>query len=265
MNMNELKEAYRSGRLILFVGAGVPANLGLPTWSELIGKIASDLGYDPSVFATYGDHLALAEYYRLKTGSIGPLRSWMDREWHKSSVDVKSSEIYQSIVHGDFSKIYTTNYDRWLELAHTAHQKSFVKVASVADLVKVDDSLRQIIKLHGDFDDDSTIVLDETSYFERLSFETPLDIKLRADVLGHSVLFIGYSISDINIRLLFYKLTKMWSRNALASARPKSYMFSHRPNPVAEEVLGNWGIKMVVSDEDDPKVALNAFLKDLVT
>lgn len=263
--MNGLKEAYRRGKLILFAGAGVSANLGLPTWGELIGQVAQELGYDPEVFATYGDHLALAEYYRRKTGSIGRLRSWMDREWHTAKVDVKTSEIHRLIVEGNFSRIYTTNYDRWIELAHAAYGKPFVKVASVADLVKATDSQRQIIKLHGDFDDDSSIVLDETSYFERLGFETPLDIKLRADVLGSSVLFIGYSISDINIRLLFYKLTKMWSQHALASARPKSYLFTHRPNPVAEEILGSWGINMVVPDEDDPKKALSAFLRDLVT
>jgi SIR2-like protein len=262
--VSEMKEAYRAGKLILFAGAGVSANLGLPTWSELISRIAEELGYDPSIFATYGDHLALAEFYRSKTGSIGPLRSWMDREWHKAGVDVKSSEIHRLIVEGEFSRIYTTNYDRWLELAHEAYGRPYTKVASVADLVKVTDGQRQIIKLHGDFDDDSSIVLDETSYFERLSFETPLDIKLRADVLGNSVLFIGYSISDINIRLLFYKLSKMWSRHALAPARPKSYLFSHRPNPVAEEILGHWGISMVVPDEDDPEKALTKFLRDLV-
>ncbi|MDA7108033.1 hypothetical protein PJ022_24255 [Escherichia coli] len=35
------------------------------------------------------------------------------------------------------------------------------------------------------------MVLDETSNFQRLEFETPLDIKFRSDVLGKSVLFIG--------------------------------------------------------------------------
>jgi hypothetical protein len=262
--MNELKEAYRSGRLILFVGSGVSANLGLPTWSGLVEQIAKELGYDPNVFATYGEPLALAEYYRRKTGTIGPLRSWMDREWHKDSIDVKTSDVHRYIVEGRFSRIYTTNYDRWLEHAHKEHGKSFVKVASVADMVNANDNERQIVKLHGDFDDDKSIVLDETSYFERLDFETPLDIKLRAEVLGKSVLFIGYSVSDINIRLMFYKLTKMWSNHALASARPKSYMFSHRPNPVAEEVLSQWGINMVISQEADPKAALTSFMKDLV-
>lgn len=263
----ELDEAYRSGNLILFAGAGVSANLGLPTWNQLIDRLAEELGYDPSVFSTYGEHLALAEYYQRKRGGIGPLRSWMDRVWHPSSIDIKNSEIHRYIVEGSFSKIYTTNYDRWLEDAHAAYGKQFVKVASVVDLVKIPDGQRQIIKLHGDFDDDSSIVLTETSYFERLSFETPLDLKLRADLLGSSVLFIGYSIKDINIRLLFYKLTKLWSQRALASARPRSYLFTHRPNPVAEEVLGQWGITMIVGDDDDdddPKVALTSFLRKLV-
>lgn len=263
--MNDLKEAYRAGKLILFAGAGVSANLGLPTWPQLIDHIAKELGYDPSVFGTYGTPLSLAEFYRRRTGGIGPLRSWMDREWHKPGIDVKSSDVHRLIVHGSFSRIYTTNYDRWLELAHEAYRKPYVKLSNVADLAKATDSQRQIIKLHGDFDDDASIVLDETSYFERLSFEAPLDIKLRADVLGNSVLFIGYSISDINIRLLFYKLTKLWSDHALSSARPRSYLFTHRPNPVAEEILGQWGINMVVADEDDPKAALTSFLTELVS
>jgi hypothetical protein len=50
----------------------------------------------------------------------------------------------------------------------------------------------------------------------------------------------------------------------LTSARPKSYLFTNRPNPVAEEVLGHWGIEMLVSEIDDPKVALTEFLRQLV-
>jgi hypothetical protein len=260
----ELAQAYRSGKLVLFAGAGVSANLGLPAWSQLIDQIAVELGYDPKIFASYGDRLALAEYYTRKRGSLGPLRSWMDREWHKPGIDIGGSDIHRLIALGNFSRIYTTNYDRWLEYAHNHHKIPYSKIASVADLVSAADSNRQIIKFHGDFDHEGSIVLDETSYYERLSFDSPLDIKLNYDVLGNSILFIGYSISDINIRLLFYRLTKMWGRDALASARPKSYVFTSRPNPVAEEVLSHWGIKMLISEVDDPGEALTAFLRELV-
>ncbi|MNJ48315.1 hypothetical protein D3C77_435050 [compost metagenome] len=56
----------------------------------------------------------------------------------------------------------------------------------------------------------------------------------------------------------------MWGNHARAPARPKSYLFTNRPNPVAEEVLGHWGIEMLVSEEDDRQTALLEFLAELV-
>ncbi len=261
---DELIEAHRNGRLMLFVGAGVSANLGLPDWNALIGRIAEELDYDPKIFATYGTPLALAEFYKKRMGGLGALRSWMDRAWHNTSTDITKSDIHRLIARGNFPKIYTTNYDRWLESAHDAFGVQYDKIKSVADLVRLTEGRRQIIKLHGDFDLEESIVLDETSYFKRLDFDTPLDIKLRADVLGSSVLFIGYSLTDINIRLLFYRLTEMWGSSSLANARPRSYVFTNRPNPVAKEVLSHWGIEMIVSEEDDPGKALTDFLQQLV-
>ena len=114
----ELLEAHRCGKLMLFAGAGVSANLGLPSWGQLIAQIAKELGYDPAVFATYGNYQTLAEFYKKKRGGLGELRSWMDREWHKPSTDIKASDIHRLITQGNFSRIYTTNYDRWLEIAH---------------------------------------------------------------------------------------------------------------------------------------------------
>lgn len=261
---DELLKAHSSGKLMLFVGSGVSANLGLPTWGQLIEHIANELGYDPAIFSTYGNYQTLAEFYKRKKGGLGELRSWMDREWHNPSTDIKASDIHRFITQGNFLRIYTTNYDRWLERAHDEFGVKYDKIASVEDMVAVREGHRQIIKFHGDFAADDSIVLDETSYYQRLNFDTPLDIKLRNDLLSNSVLFIGYSLTDFNIRLLFYRLTEMWAKSPRASVRPKSYVFTNQPNPAAEEVLRHWGIEMIVSDEDDPKTALTNFLKDLV-
>src|SRR5262245_50502450 len=109
---HELVQAMRDHRVILFVGAGVSQNLGLPSFAGLINHLAEEFGYDPEIYATHGDYLALAEYYSLEKGSIGPLRSWMDRTWH-SHVDLTKSEIHRLIVDLEFPIIYTTNYDTW--------------------------------------------------------------------------------------------------------------------------------------------------------
>lgn len=259
-----LVESARARQVILFVGSGVSKNLGLPSWGELISEMARQLEFDPMVFRIQGDYLELAEYYKLQTTSIGPLRSWMDRTWHTEPARVDSSKIHQAIVDLDCPTIYTTNYDRWLETAFERRKKPFVKIANVGDFTKIRDGVAQIVKLHGDFDDDSSLVLTETSYFERLAFESPLDIKLRSDSIGKTILFVGYSLSDINVRYLLYKLHCLWANSAFASARPKSFMFLTRPNPVQEAILEQRGITPIVSESDDATTGLSNFLEELV-
>lgn len=261
--MEELITAIKQRQVILFVGAGVSIHLGLPSWDELIKFMAKDLDYDPDIFARLGSHVALAEYYIAKKNSIGPLRSQMDRDWHSSSIDISSSELHRIIVEFNFPIIYTTNYDRWLEKAFEYYNKPFTKITQASDIIKIKEGITQIVKFHGDFDDDNSLVLTESSYFERLEFESPLDIKMRSDILGRTVLFVGYGLHDLNVRYLLYKLAKLWEKSGIAHERPKSYLFMPRPNPVAEVILEGWGIRVLTSDEDDPALALVSFLKSL--
>jgi SIR2-like domain len=259
----DLVESIRKNQAILFVGAGVSKGLGLPSWKELIAKMGDDLDYDKDIFSTFGDYLALAEYYMLQSGSLGPLRSWMDRSWHKDESRIAESEVHKLIVELNFPIIYTTNYDRWLELAFQHYGKNYSKIINVGDIPNIESGKTQIIKFHGDFDDDSSLVLTESQYFERLNFESPLDIKLRSDSLGRTILFIGYSLTDVNIRYLLYKLNKLWECSGYHKFQPKSYLFSSRPNAIQEEVLRARNIEMIFSKIDDPGEALIAFLQDL--
>jgi hypothetical protein len=262
--MEDLVNALRERRVILFVGAGVSRNLGLPSFDQLIDHLAEELGFDPDIFRLFGDYLSLAEYYRLQKGTLGPLRSWLDRKWH-TGIDITSSRIHELIVKLKCPLVYTTNYDRWIEIAHKYYGVSYIKVVNVGDIPNVDASSVQIVKFHGDFDDDDSIILTESSYFGRLSFESPLDVKLRADVLGRTVLFIGYSLSDINIRYMLYKVHMQWETSGWAKARPRSYVFLSSPNHVQEKILRERGISSFTSKEDDPGKGLEAFLEELVS
>lgn len=260
--MERLRQSIRERSVILFVGAGVSMNLGLPSWQELIKWMGTELGYDPEEFVRLGHYQALAEYYRIRRGDLGALARWMDRTWHRPPGEelLASSRIHELIVRLDFPLVYTTNYDRWLEKAFALHGRPFVKIVTVGDLLHAREGVTQIVKYHGDFDDPDTLILSETSVFERLRFESPLDIKLRSDSLARSVLFIGYSLSDINLRLLFYRLSCIWGRFGAENNRPHSYLFTPRRNPVQEAVLAQWGIRMIAPERSD---ALLDFLEKL--
>lgn len=261
--IEELRTSIQKGNVILFVGAGVSATLGLPNWSQLISHIAAELGYDERIFKLYGDSLSLAEFYEINKGHIGELRSWMDTKWNIDPQIIKESAIYETIVKLNFPQIYTTNYDHCLETAFTAWNKKYKRIVSVDDFVGSNIAETQIIKFHGDTISDRSIVLTESSYFERLAFDSPLDIKLRADMLGKSILFIGYSLSDINIRLLIYKLDQLWQKSNDSTKRPKSYLFLPTPNPIQETILKNRGIQTIVGEELDKTKSMEEFLKSL--
>ena len=261
--LDDLADAVRENRAILFVGAGLSMSVGLPSWRDFISHMISELDLDPNSYGQEYTYQTLAEFYRIRQGSIGPLRSWLDRAWSVSEERVQQSRVHQLIVDLDFPIIYTTNYDNNLEVAFRLHGKEYVKVANARDVAKTTAGIAQIVKFHGDFDDDESLVIAETDYFDRLAFDTPLDIKFRADALGRTILFIGYSLSDLNIRLLLHGLWQTWRKSGHERSRPSSYVFMPHPNPVQEAVLGQWGISVLTEQGEDPEAALLCFMQKL--
>lgn len=258
---DELVEAIRTRRSILFAGAGLSMAVGLPSWSQLIGHMREELGLDGA--ETEADYQTLAEYYRLQQGSIGALRSWMDRTWSVSEARVAKSRIHALLVELDFPILYTTNFDNNLEAAYRHFGRDFIKIVNARDLTRAHEGVTQIVKFHGDFEDDRSLVLAETDYFDRLEFDSPLDVKFRADTLGRTLLFIGYSMSDLNIRLLLHKLWRTWVQSDRAQDRPPSFVFVSRPDRVRDAVLEHWGITVLSSAERNPEKGLLRFLEGL--
>ncbi len=260
----DLVRAVRERTAILFVGAGVSMNLGLPGFRQLLDIMAEELGYDPEIFFQFASAPELSEFYVLQQRPLGKLRSRLDVEWHGREIDIATSLVHRLIVELDFPLIYTTNYDRWIERAYEFWGKPHSKVVTVSDIRTLTSDATHIVKFHGDFDDDDSLVLTESSYFERLDFESPLDIKLRADALGRTILFIGYSLADINVRLLLYKLSRLWRISEHEGVRPRSFILLHRPNPVQEAIMRERGLTPIVTQPGSPEEGLTAFLAELL-
>ncbi len=260
-----LADAIKRRHAILFVGAGVSMAVGLPSWQTLVDHLLKELELDPDVIDGLNDgYQMLAEFYRLKHGGMGPLRSWLDRNWKVASDRVSASQLHKLIVELNFPTIYTTNYDRNLETAFEVHNRPYAKIANAKQIADAPEGVTHIIKYHGDFDDDSSLVLTETDFLNRLSFDSPLDIQFRADALGRTILFIGYSMSDPNIRLLLHNIWQTWERSGHKDYRPRSFVFMPSSNPLQEALLARWGIALLTPERgacvDD---ALVEFLADI--
>lgn len=259
-----LRDIRKSGHLIPFIGAGLSVPLGLPSWTSLIDIIAEQLGYDPRVFRLNGNSYQLAEDYVATKGSIGPLRSEMDRRFNPSDESIRTSRSHAALVDLRLPVIYTTNYDRIIERAFALKRVPCHAIASIDDIATAPADATQIIKFHGTFDDDASLVLTESSYFDRLEFESAIDIKLRADMLGRCLLFIGYSLSDVNVRYMLYKLHKLRHQvRRETNPTPSAYLATFGAGEVQRALLAQWDVSVVELDPMNQADSTADFLEAL--
>lgn len=270
-NLEELAGLIADKKVILFVGAGISASLNFPSWEGLIDKLAEELKYEPELFKSYGDYMMLAEYAQL--GMKEKLYQQLN-DTFKITEDIKNelmqSEIYKLIKELGFQIIYTTNYDSLIETYYKEKGEEVIVVNDISKMSQIKSGKPRIMKYHGELGYEDSIVLSESQYFERMNFQSYMDIQLQADMLQYNILFLGYSLSDINIKLLWYLARKRWGKNyndndsySEIKGMQKAYIYTATPNDIQKEVFWKNGIITFCGAEVDKKKGTLSFLEEL--
>jgi len=185
-----LKKEHQDGRLIPFLGAGFSKPLKLPDGSQLIASLAKTLGFEPDLFELHGRFEQLAEYFALSgPGRLQQLVYEMTRSFDSAEAEAlrKKSRAHQALAALDWRTVYTTNYDQHAEGALRDAGKPVTVLASFADFQgSRPQGACEVIKFHGTLAQPDTIVLTESSYFQRMALEAPADQRLRSDLLGNT-------------------------------------------------------------------------------
>jgi hypothetical protein len=258
ITIGEIRSLLKNERLIPFIGAGLSKNLGLPNWEGLIQILADDLDLSPREFDIKGDFLQFAEYYILVKGSVEEFKQMMHRYLHPSEEAIINSPIYNTLVDLRFPIIYTTNFDDIIERAYALKKVKYHAISDLPDLISYPKHTPQIVKIHGTYNDDSGIVLTESHFFDRLEFENAIDIKFKHDLLGNTMMFLGYSFRDINIRYRIYEMMKFKQQaHADSEGRPTAILIDFNIGRVRKKVLSARGIPFVelCSDNKGRRVA----------
>ena len=120
-----------------------------------------------------------------------------------------------------------------------------------------------IVKFHGDFTDPDESSFRKVSYFDRMAFEDPLDVFLRSEILGRSVLFIGYSFSDRNIRFIWHRLRRMMKRVPDRARRP-SYLVTSSASAVQQEILRQMDVHVILVDPANVRDGISEILEQTI-
>jgi len=159
-------------------------------------------------------------------------------------VDKRPSPMLRALAELDFPLVITTNYDQLFENALAAAGKQprvavyTPNLEATADYRDPTPQSPVIFKIHGDIARPETLVITDEDYIQfvlRMSNKDPYDpvpLTLKFYLTGWSTLFVGYSLLDYNLRLLFKTLRwKIDSANV-----PDMYSVDFQPDPLILDV-----------------------------
>lgn len=261
----QLVQQVKDGQCVLFLGAGVhtppPEETGVsydPNELPLITDgLAKQLAHDCEFTTRYPADRYPNEYpLNLQRVALfadtpeGGGRSQLVDYLHRYvEQDKKPSQAVRALAKMPFRIIVTTNYDGLFEAALRDAGKEPSKLIYNPASNQVTEDLRNdptekrplVFKIHGDFSRRESIVVSDEDYItfvQRMADKEryhPVPLTVRYAIQRWPTLFLGYSLRDYNLRLLFRTLR--WGTDE--SNFPLSFSVDHGPDPLIRQVWEN--------------------------
>ena len=195
-----LADRLREGRLVLFLGAGVSVDSGIPDWQNLITDIAEDSGV-----LTPEEIELLTKFDFRDQGTI------LNKKLSDVSINLGEKVRERLLVtqygltHGllaslPFSEAVTTNFDQVFEAAC----QGAGKVLAVLPGGSVVTGQPWLLKLHGDAQ--SSIVFTRAEYLSAMATQSALRGIVQAMLITKHMMFVGYSLRDDDFHQLVHEV-----------------------------------------------------------
>jgi len=212
----KLSEAYLENRCAVLVGAGASVGAGLPSWEGLLtSMIAHAEGHGALDPPAKGDEYRKlladpSKYLMIASGLKEDMHSYFDEFIVQEFINTKSqpTSFHKALVGAKkFQFVVTTNYDTLIERAYRSMGREEVTVCTFTDAGEVQRRLSSreffVLKAHGDASRvGNGIILTDTDYRRVLYRERAYQSLLQAIFTMFTVVFLGASMADPEIKLL---------------------------------------------------------------
>jgi len=257
--IDDIRQLYKAGRLIPFIGAGVSASVRWtggtqqgPTWREMVDQACRMLGFeDPELLRFRGTDLQILEYFKLHHhGQVARLTNWLVTNMQPPDEALLNSPIHRELAAMDqCSLFYTTNYDFFIERSFGLLNRP-CRVVAVEGHMAPQPGGCEIVKFHGDFDNPDCMVLTESDYEKRLGFNTAMDLRLWSDLLNRTVLFLGYGFRDPNVSYLFRQVNERFQDLPDSRTGRRAYIVVANPSEFERRLFRVRNIEVIAVGHD---------------
>ncbi len=192
--IEDLSLALNRDKLVIFVGAGVSKNSGLPTWGQMVQAFAEQIGYPMEGRLATEEYIRIPQYYYCLDESEGH-SSYYSLIKSMLPEDIAPNLLDELIAALRPKHIVTTNFDTLLD-----------QVARDYEVIRDDKDLmtgissHYLLKLHGDIRQPEKLVFKEDDYLHYSHTHRLMETFLKSLLIDHVFLFVGYSLNDYNLK-----------------------------------------------------------------
>jgi hypothetical protein len=187
----------RAGRLVLFIGAGVSRDAGLPSWHGLLTDLHPE-GLSESESRQL-DGLDFRDHATLIEMKLGGRKQLIARLIEIIGRYKRIGLTHALLASLGAEQAVTTNYDNLFERACTKRGHSVEEDLTVLPYGRVVENRPWLLKLHGTLDrveDQDHVVLTRIDYMNMARDRSALFGIVQAMLVTKYLLFVGYSLTD---------------------------------------------------------------------
>jgi hypothetical protein len=262
--------ASDAGAIMIFLGAGLSYGVGrqlgraafdlpqaslddrrFPSWSQMIDRMRQELVVtegdgDTRIaierFFAEQDQLDAAQLYRQRVGEER-YQAFLREQFETRPEDAEAlTPSHQALVQLPIGELFTTNYDRLIELAYERWGEGLTVAANPEEFLaqEVARPRPHLIKLHGDIEQPKTIVLTRDDYASSRLARAEMFRHFEQQARFSSFLFVGFSLRDPTFNLL-----RDEARMVMGENLPTSYLVQEHKDPVTGEYLARIGVEVI--------------------
>ena len=208
-----LFQAISKGEVVLWAGAGLSLYAGLPSGVQLREILYEGLTpLEKEEVGKNSDLSHLADEICTLKGNRNYIIQTLKNTFTRDFLSTETHKIISQIPH--FRNIITTNYDSLFESVYGSGKLNVI--FSDNHTPYIDTKKVNLFKIHGDLSNPDSIIITESDYNNFFSKDTEQNTiwsVIKGIIATKSILFIGYSLEDTNVEVVFNKIREKIGEN----------------------------------------------------